>query len=120
VADLLISDKGRPGTIGVEQGVDLYLSNSSLTFDGFNNYPYPRFTQGAFPVCLEEMFKKVYPDRQIHSTHFGKPHQSQFTYAHQTLLTQSTTPLTSLYMIGDSPQVDILGANRAHWTSILV
>ncbi|KAJ1733269.1 hypothetical protein LPJ61_001651 [Coemansia biformis] len=111
------------------QSVPLYMSNSDLVFS--NEYPRPRFGQGAFHVCLHAMWDALTGGAALEHTRFGKPFRVQYDFAERLLdrLALDAAPDTSvpqlrarrrIYAVGDNPAADIAGANGAGWTSVLV
>ncbi|PIA15673.1 HAD-superfamily hydrolase, partial [Coemansia reversa NRRL 1564] len=130
VTDVL---RSRDATLGAEfinkQSVPLYLSNADLIFS--NEYPQPRFAQGAFHVCLRAMWDALTGGAPLEHTRFGKPFTVQYDFVERLLdqLALRAVPSTDVaqlrnerrvYAIGDNPAADIAGANGAGWTSVLV
>ncbi|KAJ4456898.1 HAD hydrolase [Paratrimastix pyriformis] len=99
----------------------------------------PRFTVGAFVVCLKALYRHITGD-ELEVRETGKPSPLIFQYAQTVLATHRTlspspeaspsdpqspppaTPPIRCYMIGDSPVADIAGARAAGrpWYSALV
>ncbi|KAJ2733374.1 hypothetical protein IW152_003112 [Coemansia sp. BCRC 34962] len=111
------------------QTVPLYMSNSDLVFS--NDYPRPRFGQGAYHVCLRAMWDALTAKAPLEYTLFGKPNRVQYQYAEHLLdqIALAADPGADLaqlracrriFAIGDNPAADIAGANGAGWTSVLV
>ncbi|KAJ2685029.1 hypothetical protein IWW39_004540 [Coemansia spiralis] len=111
------------------QTVPLYMSNADLVFS--NDYPRPRFGQGAYHVCLRAMWDALTGGAPLEYTLFGKPNKVQYQYAEHLLdrLALAADPNTDLarlharrriFAVGDNPAADIAGANAAGWTSVLV
>ncbi|KAJ2379111.1 hypothetical protein IW150_000376 [Coemansia sp. RSA 2607] len=134
VTDVLRSQDATAGLPFVaRQTAPLFMSNEDLVFS--NEYPLPRFGQGAFHVCLRAMWHQLnrgLDTPQLEYTLFGKPHRVQYRYAEQ-LLDQiarsadgglrdleSVRAARRIYAVGDNPAADIAGANAAGWTSVLV
>ncbi|KAI8322966.1 HAD-superfamily hydrolase, partial [Martensiomyces pterosporus] len=130
VTDVL---RSKSGTIGSEfvskQTIPLYMSNPDLVFS--NEYPLPRFGQGAFHACLRALWHELTGGAALEYTLFGKPNRVQYQYAEQVLdqLAQKAVPGVEMsqvranrrvFAIGDNPAADIAGANGAGWTSVLV
>lgn len=96
-----------------------------------NDFPVSRLGQGSFKVALESIFKSV-TDKELISQSFGKPHTMTYEYADLLLREQSrklgfkTERVSSLkekeriWMVGDNPESDILGAINFQWSSALV
>jgi HAD superfamily hydrolase (TIGR01456 family) len=122
------------------QQTPIYFSNPDFLFSGRSNRP--RLAAGAFRVSLEALYYKL-TGRTLISHLFGKPETLTFKWAenviqnHAKMLNQelgrsaSNSFIRHLYMIGDSPNADIRGANRAArdetsafgpdgWTSVFV
>lgn len=79
-----------------------------------NDHPVARLGQGAFRVALEAVYKEV-TGLDLVSTIFGKPQRVTYDYADNRLqqlvqqqLGADQTP--SVWMIGDNPASDIMGA----------
>ncbi|KAJ2827291.1 hypothetical protein GGI24_002684 [Coemansia furcata] len=111
------------------QTVPLYMSNADLIFS--NDYPRPRFGQGAYHVCLHAMWNALTGGAPLEYTLFGKPNRVQYQYAEHLLdqIALAAAPAIDLpqlhahrriFAIGDNPAADIAGANGAGWTSVLV
>ncbi|KAJ2752617.1 hypothetical protein IWQ56_006714, partial [Coemansia nantahalensis] len=72
VTDVLRSrDATAGGAPSNRQSVPLYLSNADLVFS--NEYPLPRFGQGAYHVCLHAMWDGLTGGAPLAHTRFGKP-----------------------------------------------
>ncbi|ORX74245.1 HAD hydrolase [Linderina pennispora] len=130
VTDVL---RSRGGVIGSEyadhQVMPLYMSNPDLVYS--NEYPRPRFGQGAFHTCLRAMWAALTNGKPLNYTLYGKPNKVQYQYAERVLdrMALQAAPNTDLgqvqakrrvFAIGDNPAADIAGANGAGWTSVLV
>eukprot|EP01112_Ceratiomyxa_fruticulosa_P020462 TRINITY_DN6969_c0_g1_i1.p1 TRINITY_DN6969_c0_g1~~TRINITY_DN6969_c0_g1_i1.p1 ORF type:complete len:376 (-),score=73.84 TRINITY_DN6969_c0_g1_i1:63-1133(-) len=116
-----------------EQVIQLYVGNPDLVYAG--QYSLPRFTMGAFMLCVDTLFKEV-AGYHINFTYFGKPFQATYRYVESvlnSLLSQRTNNTTTeqiereesfstIYCIGDNVLSDIKGANQAgdNYFSILV
>jgi len=106
-----------------QEQLPVFLANPDVSYP--NQFPLPRFTNGAFLVCLEALYKRV-SGRDLKSVLFGKPHRATYEYATQRInelageYGYSAPPLHRIYAIGDNPLSDIKGANAVGWTSILV
>lgn len=128
--DILRSKNGSmAGEFTNQQQLPLYMSNEDLIYS--NEFPNPRFGQGAYHVCLRAMWSALTDGASLKYTMFGKPHRVQYRYAEKLFdqLAMNTAPQIDLpqlqsqrqiYAIGDNPAADIAGANRAGWTSVLV
>ncbi|RKP05016.1 HAD-like domain-containing protein, partial [Thamnocephalis sphaerospora] len=107
------------------QQIPLYFSNPDLLWS--NDFPVPRFAQGAFRVALEALYKDV-TGKKLEYTLFGKPETVTYQFAERAIRQQLSLadqqdalmePL-QVYAVGDNPAADIAGANGYGWTSILV
>lgn len=148
IVDLLLSQSGYLGSLSPMNG-DASLPNKGYQQDGqppiyFSNpdllwaaeYHLPRFGQGAFREALEGVWNAITGGEKagvmLKKTMIGKPYQKTFDFAEQRLLAHreelngNGQQLQDVYMIGDNPESDILGANRYRsprnvcWHSILV
>ena len=156
VTDLLLSENGVLGTVSPQNGnptlpndgwqqdgqPTVYFSNPDVVWA--SEYHMDRLGQGAFLQALAGTFNAIAGRRTkpggFERILFGKPTAKTFVFAErkleahrQTLLASSggeekTRPskLENVYMIGDNPASDILGANKHQspsgttWPSILV
>lgn len=125
--------------------VPIIFSNNDLVWA--NDYAIPRFGQGAFRIIIENLYRemnKLSPRQNLHLTILGKPYKIQYDYAHYVLIdwrnklvnhetsdtfqeilpplgqTPTESPFSKIYMIGDNPESDILGANTYGWESMLL
>ncbi|XP_015237791.1 PREDICTED: cat eye syndrome critical region protein 5 homolog [Cyprinodon variegatus] len=76
----------------------------------------PRFGHGMFLVCLESLYKKVTGYDLKYEALIGKPSVVTYNYAELLIRQQAeklgwSTPVKTLYAIGDNPMADIYGAN---------
>ncbi|KAF5345366.1 hypothetical protein D9758_008501 [Tetrapyrgos nigripes] len=109
--------------------IEVVFCNPDLIWK--SDFSRPRLGQGAFKEAFQAVYKaltgKTYPFVQL-----GKPTTETYIFAEKTLndlLSELYGPFDSppaIYMIGDNPESDIAGANRAasransRWSSILV
>ncbi|KAK9477103.1 HAD-like domain-containing protein [Lipomyces japonicus] len=129
IIDILTSQAGVLGTKSktLAQALPVYWSNNDLLWA--NEYPLPRFGQGAFRTAVERVFKD-YTSQSLNSTIIGKPHLFTYEYAAEVLQRwrraqfayddADLSELKRVYMVGDNPESDIRGANNFGWHSILV
>ncbi|KAG9285352.1 hypothetical protein G9A89_010827 [Geosiphon pyriformis] len=128
ITDLLRSKDGYIGTLahGLEENLHqmpVYFSNPDFIWS--NDFPIPRFGQGAFRKALEVLFEEM-TGRKLKYELFGKPETPTYRYAEQILENWAFETLKDralqrhTYAIGDNPAADIAGANAHNWTSILV
>jgi len=150
ILDLLMSHSGHLGSLSSKNGnanlpnrgylqdtqPPLYFSNPDLFWAAA--YHLPRLGQGGFKAALEGVWKAVTNGANLEQRMFGKPFQPTFAFAErrlqshrQMLLGKGKTRigmqgLKRVYMVGDNPESDILGANQyrsetgSEWLSILV
>jgi len=76
----------------------------------------PRYGHGAFLLCLESLYKKCTGKDLKYTALIGKPSEITFRYAEHQLTKEARRlgieePLKTMYLIGDTPEVDIVGAN---------
>jgi len=120
--DLLQSDGVINSTgfkIQNEQIVDFYSANPDFSYP--SQFPVPRFTSGAFMVCLKNLYEKI-TERKLRYTLYGKPRKNTYEYAENLFRTKYKELPHKIYAVGDNPYSDIRGANEAgeRWHSILV
>lgn len=100
---------------GSKQAVPLYFSNSDMVWRA--DYPHLRFAQGSFKHSFSALYREL-SGHDLEYTAFGKPSKQTYQYADSMLRSIST--FDKVYMIGDNPKSDILGANNYGWESMLV
>ncbi len=115
--DVLRSHDGKLMTVGERQAVPIYFSNSDMVWKAA--YPHNRFAQGAFRHAFKSLYKELTRD-SLEFTTFGKPTKETYAYASQMLNLDPLDSKQRVYMVGDNPASDIVGANQAGWQSILV
>eukprot|EP00918_Siedleckia_nematoides_P045418 GHVU01099448.1.p1 GENE.GHVU01099448.1~~GHVU01099448.1.p1 ORF type:complete len:449 (-),score=72.97 GHVU01099448.1:878-2224(-) len=76
----------------------------------------PRYGHGAFLLCLEALYKKVTGKELKYQSLVGKPSEITYRYAEHCLAREARKlnikePLETMYLIGDSPDTDIVGSN---------
>lgn len=150
ILDLLLSHAGYLGSLSPKNGDSklpnrgylqdsqppLYFSNPDLFWAAA--YHLPRLGQGGYRESLEGVWRAVTGGAKLEARMFGKPYQPTFAFAERrlqshrkTLLGEGKTRiemegLKRVYMVGDNPESDILGANQyrseagSEWCSILV
>ncbi|KAL7622948.1 hypothetical protein AAE478_006627 [Parahypoxylon ruwenzoriense] len=145
VSDLLLSAGGRIGTRSPKNG-DSSLPNNGYLQDGqpklfFCNpdfewsteHEQPRFAQGAFREALRGIWNSATRGRaELEYTVFGKPTEATYNYAERALLDYGEKVMRpprgigTVYMVGDNPESDIVGANTykskrgLEWKAVLV
>ncbi|BFZ64636.1 hypothetical protein YB2330_005786 [Saitoella coloradoensis] len=130
ILDLLLSKGGQQGTWSktFDEGPPIYFSNPDLIWA--NQYPIPRFGQGAFRLLIEALYREMSSGKELKSTIIGKPHKLTYDYAVRVLSkwraecygVQAGEEMDKrrVYMVGDNPESDIRGANDNGLYSILV
>jgi ribonucleotide monophosphatase NagD (HAD superfamily) len=119
----------------------LYFSNPDLLWAA--GWHLPRLGQGGFIHSLEGVWRRLTHGAELRKTVIGKPSALTYEFAEkrldsyrrdlmcQTTRTEMAThgtirDLKKVYMIGDNPESDIMGANnyksqrRTEWVSVLV
>ncbi|KAI1081230.1 HAD-superfamily hydrolase [Whalleya microplaca] len=144
VGDLLLSSGGRIGTRSPKNG-DSALPNNGYLQDGqprlfFCNpdfewcteHEHPRFAQGAFREALRGIWDFATRGlAKLEYTVIGKPTDGTYVYAEKALrrCAEDLNPareIGTVYMVGDNPESDIIGANSFQsrygftWKSVLV
>lgn len=105
------------------QRIPLISTNADMVYN--NEFPYPRFTQGAFVSSFKHLYES-YHGHSLQIKYFGKPYKVQYSFAEEVLRKQAAklgqAAPTTFFGIGDNPRSDIRGANNAgvHWKSVLV
>lgn len=121
IQDLLNSQDGVIGTLrggpNPQPLVPIIFSNNDFVWA--NDYPVPRFGQGMLRMCVERVYQEI-NGSMLPLTILGKPYRIQYEFALKILLGLTQTPLSLVYMVGDNPALDILGANNFGWKLILV
>jgi len=103
--------------------VKLYFTNPDFLWA--NEFPFPRFGQGAFRLALESIYQQL-TGKPLPYIQYGKPCTVQYRFMENLLrkqaLSKGYTDLEVIYAIGDNPAADIRGARNAGrpWIPILV
>ena len=88
-----------------------------------DQYKHPRMS-GQQPLLLAlQAYLSAAFNRQLVTTQYGKPSAASFEFAIDILKQQANelgVEMDKIYMIGDNPAGDILGANQCGLESILV
>lgn len=131
--DIMRADKGVFGTVVTNDElrrrpkVPIYFSHGDLLWG--NDFSVARLGQGAFRTALEAVYRRVTDGDEIEAVTFGKPEKVTYDYANglmQQLLRNSSkdgelhVAPENIWMIGDNPASDIMGANNFGWSSALV
>lgn len=145
ICDLLNSDRGYLGTLRKKHSespsIPIYFSNNDLLWA--NHYHLNRFGQGAFRLIIKTLYEQFNEGCKLQDTILGKPTKVTYDFAHHVLidwrqkLLEGTThsdvqilpplgsspdnsPFKEVYMVGDNPASDIIGAHQYGWASCLV
>ncbi|AAS54787.2 AGR297Cp [Eremothecium gossypii ATCC 10895] len=126
ICDLLCSERGRLNTRRDTPShipaVPIYFSNNDLLWS--NGYPVNRFGQGAFRMLIERLYGELNAGYSLAHTTYGKPNRIAYDYAARVLGAwsglQTAQPPATVYMVGDNPHSDIIGAYNYGWRSCLV
>lgn len=146
VSDLLNSEGGLVGTKRAIPSENAHIPAIPIAFSNndflwANDYPLPRFGQGAFRMIIETLYKELNSTEEtLQLTILGKPFKVQHDYAHWVLIEWNKllhghkehdfmpklyeevtdSPFEKIYMVGDNPESDIRGANSNGWESLLL
>lgn len=115
IMDYLNSVDGKYGTKrsynSSDPSVPIYFSNNDFYWS--NEFNLPRFGQGVFRIIVETIYKEI-NGVKLNNTIYGKPFKIQYDYCSRLLNSKK------IYMVGDNPLSDIVGANDYGWESCLV
>ncbi|EME28940.1 hydrolase family protein / HAD-superfamily protein isoform 1 [Galdieria sulphuraria] len=106
-----------------QEEVQVYFTNPDFIWA--NEFPFPRFGQGAFRLALEKIYQELV-GKPLPYIQYGKPCAVQYRFMEDLLrkqaISQGYTDLEVIYAIGDNPAADIRGARNAGkpWIPILV
>lgn len=116
MSDLIISPNGIPGIIddSGKQFVQCYFCGHDMWYK--SKFTINRIGLGGFVRSLEHLFFTQYK-KEIDFTLMGKPSSIIFDYAKNLIEDHHKK---TLYMIGDNPDVDILGGIENGFKTILV
>ncbi|KAL6927943.1 hypothetical protein ACO0SA_004566 [Hanseniaspora valbyensis] len=157
VSDLLVSDKGKLGTVNLDQEEKtIPIFWSQRDFQWKTEYSLPRFALGAFRELVYKLVSIVkqpdlvtLPDfkdnnsnedliedklhefkilSKIDETVLGKPEAISYSFAKKELEKDfvekhgqdSDLEIGEIFMVGDNPLSDIIGAHRYGWNTCLV
>lgn len=143
--DGIIGTKRSNGTQDKQKpSIPIIFSNNDFLWA--NDYKLPRFGQGALRIMIEALYKEVNGlkgNEKLQSDILGKPFTVQYDFAHNVLIDwnnkleenktdekhqvlpklnvkPTNSPFKKIYMVGDNPASDILGANINGWESLLL
>uniref|UniRef100_A0A914YWK2 Cat eye syndrome critical region protein 5 n=1 Tax=Panagrolaimus superbus TaxID=310955 RepID=A0A914YWK2_9BILA len=120
LVDVLITN-GNPVEPSITRGsiahphLPIIACNLDLLWMAEAQLPLPRFGHGIFLTCLETLYRKLTGYELHYTAILGKP--SEVSFLHATYCAQKVahhlglSPIEKLYVIGDNPESDILGAN---------
>lgn len=148
VSDVLNLEGGVIGTKRTRPDKDAHIPSVPIAFSNndflwANDYPLPRFGQGAFRMSIETLYAAtngLNPSQKLRLTILGKPFKVQHDYAHWVLVEWNKilhghkahgfmpklgepvvdSPFSHIYMVGDNPELDIHGANVSGWELVLL
>jgi HAD superfamily hydrolase (TIGR01456 family) len=116
IIDLLRTDgkPDQPPEAMPEEHLPVIACNMDLQF--MDRACMPRYGHGAYLLCLEALYKKVVGRELKYTALIGKPSEITFRYAEHCLSREAKRlgydePLKHMYLIGDTPEVDIVGSN---------
>ncbi|TPX70231.1 hypothetical protein SpCBS45565_g01853 [Spizellomyces sp. 'palustris'] len=122
ITDTLASQTGlittRQPSRPYSQSTPLYSSNAD--FQWSNEWPWPRYGQGAFVTALDAVWKRLSGIPLVIEKQFGKPSGPTFEFAEKMLSAAAGGEVNRVYMVGDNPDSDIAGANLHGWVGVLV
>ncbi|KAH0576558.1 Phosphatidyl synthase [Spironucleus salmonicida] len=96
----------------------IFVSNPDITYA--DDSVQPKLTVGAEVECFKSLYKSI-TSQDVHITYFGKPYTPVYELSIKKLKSMDNySPDKEIYMIGDSLQSDIKGANLNGITSCLV
>lgn len=116
IVDILRTD-GKPNKVPEavpETHLPVVACNMDLQF--MDRACMPRYGHGAYLLCLEALYKKCTGHELEYTALIGKPSEVTYRYAEHVLSQQAAKlgidePLDRMYLIGDTPESDIVGIN---------
>lgn len=149
ILDLLNSEAGLLGTrrsfkeYSSKPAVPIFFSNNDFLWA--NDYSLPRFGQGALKFQIDLLYSQCNNGANLESVVLGKPERVTYDFAHHILIdwrsklhaksskvfeedqlipelavSPTNSPFKKVFMVGDNPESDIVGANNYGWDSILL
>lgn len=145
ISDALNSENGMLNTLRKDKSsqpsIPIYFSNRDLLWA--NKYTLNRFGQGAFRILVRQLYSEMNGGLPLEDFTIGKPTKLTYDFAHHVLIdwrkkllsddVKATTqklpslgiapedsPFDNVYMVGDNPASDIIGAQLYGWKSCLV
>ena len=144
ISDAINSENGMLNTLRGEKSgkpsIPIYFSNQDLLWA--NPYKLNRFGQGAFRLLVRKLYSELNGE-PLQDYTLGKPTKLTYDFAHHVLIDwekrlngtiarsieqklpmlgtkPSVSPFHSVFMVGDNPASDIIGAQNYGWNSCLV
>lgn len=145
ISDALNSQDGYLDTVrsykDSKPSIPIYFCNQDLLWA--NEYHLNRFGQGAFRLINRRLYSALNDGLPLTDYAIGKPTKLTYDFAHQVLidwygklinnetssleqrlptlgLAPEKSPFQHVYMVGDNPASDIIGAQNYGWNSCLV
>lgn len=145
ISDAINSENGMLNTLRKETSckpsIPIYFSNRDFLWA--NRYSLNRFGQGAFRSLVRQLYSEMNNNLPLEDCTIGKPTKLTYDFAHhvlinwrEKLLTGNTSdtrqilptlgvepevsPFDDVFMVGDNPASDIIGAQEYGWKSCLV
>lgn len=145
ISDAINSSNGMLNTLrdkpSSQPSIPIYFSNQDLLWA--NSYTLNRFGQGAFRHLVRKLYAELNAGLPLEDHTLGKPTKLTYDFAHHVLIDwrkkllandtasqaqalpvlgqpPKETPFQDVYMVGDNPASDIIGAQQYGWKSCLV
>ncbi|QLG74039.1 hypothetical protein HG535_0F05510 [Zygotorulaspora mrakii] len=145
ISDALNSEDGMLNTLRKETSckpsIPIYFSNRDFLWA--NNYSLNRFGQGAFRSLVRQLYCEMNNKLPLEDFTIGKPTKLTYDFAHHILIDWNQklvtgniegekqdlptlgvepeqSPFDEVFMVGDNPASDIIGAQEYGWKSCLV
>lgn len=145
ISDALNSENGMLNTCrrtkSSTPSIPIYFSNQDLLWA--TDYSLNRIGQGAFRLLNRRLYAALNDGLPLEDFAIGKPTKLTYDFAHHVLIdwqkklasnqlnsteqrlpplgvAPQTSPFENVYMVGDNPASDIIGAQRYGWDSCLV
>lgn len=123
INDLLNSDNGMLNTkrsslqMSDKPSVPIFWAQKDLYWS--NAYSLKRYGLGMFREIIKQTYKIDNNGAILQDKIFGKPMPIAYDYATKILLLKNKTK-SNIYMVGDNPASDIIGAHEYGWNTCLV
>lgn len=110
-----------------QSGHTVPVHNACADLQYASDYPMPRLGNGAFRHAFDALYSAVHGGgAYANQTLYGKPNSISYAFTEQVISeiqaeNGHSAPVEAIYMVGDNPDTDILGANSAggSWKSVL-